>query len=183
MRSEFHKGYQSIEHLPFAASGGRFAKGTILSVRMAPFVSPKKRKGLLHRRGITIPAPLWARQSCRFLETGSLHPPLAALRRFPLTPRVPWISHFSVKCDTAFSKRLGLLLSPLSLCPRIGSLHQFPSISDNTTVLHYSGQKRFFPANSSLHAEFFRKFGVTHRVLPFGRPIRPVKDHKNRPAQ
>lgn len=38
-------------------------------------------------------------------------------------------------------------------------------------------------ANSSLHAEFFRKFGVTHRVLPFGRPIRPVKDHKNRPAQ
>ena len=47
MRSEFHKGYQSIEHLPFAASGGRFAKGTILSVRMAPFVSPKKRKGLL----------------------------------------------------------------------------------------------------------------------------------------
>ena len=58
MRSEFHKGYQSIEHLPFAASGGRFAKGTILSVRMAPFVSPKKRKGLLHRRGITIPAPV-----------------------------------------------------------------------------------------------------------------------------
>ena len=47
MRSEFHKGYQSIEHLPFAASGGRFSKGTILSVRMAPFVSPKKRKGLL----------------------------------------------------------------------------------------------------------------------------------------
>ena len=117
MRSEFHKGYQSIAHLPFAASGGRFAKGTILSVRMAPFVSPKKRKGLLHRRGITIPAPLWARQSCRFLETGSLHPPLAALRRFPLTPRVPWISHFSVKCDTAFSKRFGLLLSPLSLLP------------------------------------------------------------------
>ena len=117
MRSEFHKGYQSIEHLPFAASGGRFAKGTILSVRMAPFVSPKKRKGLLHRRGITIPAPLWARQSCRFLEAGSLHPPLAALLRFPLTPRVPWISHFSVKCDTAFSKRLGLLLSPLSLLP------------------------------------------------------------------
>ena len=101
MRSEFHKGYQSIEHLPFAASGGRFAKGSILSVRMDPLVSPKKRKGLLHRRGITIPAPLWARQSCRF----------------PLTPRVPWISHFSVKRDTAFSKRLGLLLSPLSLLP------------------------------------------------------------------
>ena len=25
----------------------------------------------------------WACQSCRFLETGSLHPPLAALRQFP----------------------------------------------------------------------------------------------------
>ena len=45
MRSEFHKGYQSIEHLPFAASGGRFAKGTILSVRMAPFVSPQEAQG------------------------------------------------------------------------------------------------------------------------------------------
>ena len=84
MRSEFHKGYQSIEHLPFAASGGRFAKGTILSVRMAPFVSPKKRKGLLHRRGITIPAPFQARQSCRFLENGLLFPSQTALHRFPL---------------------------------------------------------------------------------------------------
>ena len=27
--------------------------------------------------------PLCGRQSCRFLETGSLHPPLAALRLFP----------------------------------------------------------------------------------------------------
>ena len=41
------------------------------------------RKFRRHRRGITIPAPVRARQSCRFLETGSLHPPLAALRRFP----------------------------------------------------------------------------------------------------
>ncbi|MEE0542202.1 MAG: hypothetical protein UC755_05640, partial [Oscillospiraceae bacterium] len=32
----------------------------------------------------TIPAPLQARQSCRFLETDLLFPPLAALRRFPL---------------------------------------------------------------------------------------------------
>ena len=37
----------------------------------------------LHRCG-TIPAPLQARQSCRFLETNLLFPPLAALRRFPL---------------------------------------------------------------------------------------------------
>ena len=41
------------------------------------------RKFRRHRRGITIPAPVRARQSCQFLETGSLHPPLAALRRFP----------------------------------------------------------------------------------------------------
>ena len=38
----------------------------------------------LHRCGTTIPAPLQARQSCRFLETDLLFPPLAALRRFPL---------------------------------------------------------------------------------------------------
>ena len=36
-----------------------------------------------HRRGITIPGPFRGRQSCRFLETGSLFPPLAALRLFP----------------------------------------------------------------------------------------------------
>ena len=30
--------------------------------------------------------PLWGRQSCRFLETGSLHLPLAALRLFPPPP-------------------------------------------------------------------------------------------------
>ena len=41
------------------------------------------RKFRRHRRGITIPAPFRACQSCHFLETGSLHPPLAALRRFP----------------------------------------------------------------------------------------------------
>ena len=36
-----------------------------------------------HRRGKAIPGPWRARQSRRFLETGSLFPPLAALRRFP----------------------------------------------------------------------------------------------------
>ena len=40
-------------------------------------------RAAVHRRGITIGAPFRARQSCHFLETGSLHPPLAALRRFP----------------------------------------------------------------------------------------------------
>ena len=40
-------------------------------------------RAAVHRRGITIPAPFRARQSCQFLETGSLHPPPAALRRFP----------------------------------------------------------------------------------------------------
>jgi len=38
----------------------------------------------LHRRGITIPAPFQARQSCRFLENGLLFPSQTALHRFPL---------------------------------------------------------------------------------------------------
>ena len=38
---------------------------------------------LVHRRGITIPALLRARQSCRFLESGSLYLSLTALHRFP----------------------------------------------------------------------------------------------------
>ena len=38
---------------------------------------------LQHRRGGTIPGPCWGRQSCRILESGLLHPPQAALRRFP----------------------------------------------------------------------------------------------------
>lgn len=43
-------------------------------------------RAAVHRRGITIGAPFRARQSCQFLETGSLHPPPAALRRFPCAP-------------------------------------------------------------------------------------------------
>ena len=42
-----------------------------------------RRWEMLHRRGNTIPGPCRGRQSCRFLETGSLSPPLAALRLFP----------------------------------------------------------------------------------------------------
>ena len=42
-------------------------------------------RAAVHRRGITIGALFRARQSCQFLETGSLHPP-AALRRFPCAP-------------------------------------------------------------------------------------------------
>ena len=38
---------------------------------------------LQHRRGGTIPGPCRGRQSCRILESGLLHPPQAALRRFP----------------------------------------------------------------------------------------------------
>ena len=38
---------------------------------------------MLHRRGNTIGGPCRGRQSCRFLETGSLSPPLAALHLFP----------------------------------------------------------------------------------------------------
>ena len=36
-----------------------------------------------HRRGGRIPGPCRGRQSCRILESGLLHPPQAALRRFP----------------------------------------------------------------------------------------------------
>ena len=43
-------------------------------------------RAAVHRRGITIGAPVRARQSCPFLETGSLYPPPAALRRFPCAP-------------------------------------------------------------------------------------------------
>ena len=38
---------------------------------------------VLHRCGITVPGPEQGRQSCRCLESGSLHPPQAALHRFP----------------------------------------------------------------------------------------------------
>ena len=38
---------------------------------------------LQHRRGGRIPGPCRGRQSCRILESGLLHPPQAALRRFP----------------------------------------------------------------------------------------------------
>ena len=44
---------------------------------------PGHHHGCIHRRGIAIPVPWRGRQSRRFLETASLHPPLAALRRFP----------------------------------------------------------------------------------------------------
>ena len=44
---------------------------------------PSYQHGCIHRRGIAIPVPWRGRQSRRFLETASLHPPLAALRRFP----------------------------------------------------------------------------------------------------
>ena len=44
---------------------------------------PSHQYGCIHRRGVAIPVPWRGRQSRRFLETASLHPPLAALRRFP----------------------------------------------------------------------------------------------------
>ena len=58
-----------------------------LNWRDSPFRTPRDNEGLPHRRGKAIPAPLWARQLRRFLETASLFPPPAALRRFPLDPR------------------------------------------------------------------------------------------------
>ena len=60
--------------------------GGLLVEETSPFGTPRDNEGLLHRRGKAIPAPLWARQLRRFLETASLFPPPAALRRFPLDP-------------------------------------------------------------------------------------------------
>ena len=54
-------------------------------------------RSAVHRRGITIPAPFRARQSCHFLETGSLHPPPAALRRFPCAWRFILLTERSVR--------------------------------------------------------------------------------------
>ena len=51
---------------------------------------PSGHRGCAEQRGLPGPPsrrydsrPRWGRQSCRFLETGSLLPPLAALRLFP----------------------------------------------------------------------------------------------------
>ena len=55
----------------------------------------------VHRRGITIPAPFRARQPCYFLKTGSLHPPPAALHRFPCAWRFILLTERSVRaCGT-----------------------------------------------------------------------------------
>ena len=54
-------------------------------------------RAAVHRRGITIPAPFRARQSCHFLETGSLHPPPAALHRFPCAWRFILLTERSVR--------------------------------------------------------------------------------------
>ena len=50
--------------------------------------------------------PLLGRQSCRFLETGSLFPPLAALRQFP--PRTPPAKKNSFPSDRVFRQAGGL---------------------------------------------------------------------------
>ena len=52
--------------------------------RCASCLAAQRASATLHRRGITIPAPFQARQSCRFLENGLLFPSQTALHRFPL---------------------------------------------------------------------------------------------------
>ena len=53
-------------------------------IRCASCLAARRAAATLHRRGITIPAPFQARQSCRFLENGLLFPSQTALHRFPL---------------------------------------------------------------------------------------------------
>ncbi len=68
---------------PQGVCGIRKAAKLLTAAQASQTRNDLNRKFRRHRRGITIPAPVRARQSCQFLETGSLHPPLAALRRFP----------------------------------------------------------------------------------------------------
>ena len=85
---------------------------------------------------------VWQGRKCR-LRTAEPHPPFSFPRKKTggvtvqkkgvCIASLPLTSLFAcgLHClPSVVSKRLGLLLSPLSLCLRIGSLHQFPSISD-----------------------------------------------------
>ena len=85
---------------------------------------------------------VWQGRKCR-LRTAEPHPPFSFPRKKTggVTVQKKGVCIVCLPLNSLFacglhclpsvvSKRLGLLLSPLSLCLRIGSLHQFPSISD-----------------------------------------------------
>ena len=85
---------------------------------------------------------VWQGRKCR-LRTAEPHPPFSFPRKKTggVTVQKKGVCIVCLPLNILFacglhclpsvvSKRLGLLLSPLSLCLRIGSLHQFPSISD-----------------------------------------------------
>ena len=93
-----------------------------------------RRWEMLHRRGNTIPGPCRDRQSCRFLETGPLFPPLAVLRLFPPlsskeialhSPRpVGQGSHRSVSFSSPHRTRsAGLRRGPRWSCQRKRAVH------------------------------------------------------------
>ena len=100
--------------------------------RGAAFFSPKG--GLLFRTGVRRGAPACGygeREGYLFFK--KRYPSLKPSQR-KFTLRV-CSSKSCAACGIgrlrfSVSKRFGLLLSSLSLCLRIGSLHQFPSISD-----------------------------------------------------
>ena len=85
---------------------------------------------------------VWQGRKCR-LRTAEPHPPFSFPRKKTggVTVQKKGVCIVCLPLNSLFacglhclpsvvSKRLGLLLSPLSLCLRIVSLHQFPSISD-----------------------------------------------------
>ena len=91
-------------HAPQRETWGRFDFNTVAALRF--------------------PAPFRGRKSRRFLETGSLHPPLAALRLFPPHPlttqrggtAVPplWISLPGIDGGArSEAERAGLMVKPL----------------------------------------------------------------------
>ena len=91
-------------------------------------------RGMHHRRGNTIPGPCRDRQSCRFLETGPLFPPLAVLCLFPPlsskeialhSPRpVGQGSHRSVSFSSPHRTRsAGLRRGPRWSCQRKRAVH------------------------------------------------------------
>ena len=68
---------------------GRGEGGDVFGAKTPPPCTPSRNVGAFRSRTpsrIAIGGPIWGRQSRRFLETGSLHPPLAALRLFPPHP-------------------------------------------------------------------------------------------------
>ena len=79
---------RSLCRLPAAKDFNRNSPRHAHSHSVADFAASRRQINLIHRGGRSPSRhsdsrALQARQSCRFLETDSLYPPQAALRRFP----------------------------------------------------------------------------------------------------